>query len=468
MSGGEFIIYMHTRIDYSRKDNIIPQTVIFFLICISSFLICADSAVSGPYLNSAHGSMSYGVNRSATATIGYTKGNCAHCHEQHASIGGAEPDPTGGPNKYALFYTNHVSQTDNFCFKCHVDISSYQSGGSLINRSYSYRAGGYADSLNDIKEAFSFVSPATSHNLGNIQTFINGRWGFTNDSNPCAACHNPHAAKGDPANSPNSSKSSGKRAYSPVSLPSLHSKDNNVWGLWGDASTERMSNYTPNYQAPYRYNTTAFLEPQGDSSLDPTVAAANTTDYVTFCTDCHNTTNIISSTTLGRNLKSIDWNNEKHGKGDADGSLCGDAPYPSGTSGLGKVLSCLDCHEPHGSPNAFLIRTEVNGNVLGGSIGSFSDTNWHYLCDRCHKDDKEIDSNCQEDHYKIIHHHTSGCNTEPPYSLTQCAFCHTNVGGPPPTDSCLRKEDKIICTNCHYHGSIRTDADYAPASRKTF
>lgn len=264
-----------------------------FILCAGIFLwwmLYPDRVSSGPYLDSAHGSSSYGVNRTSLSTFGYSKGNCAQCHEQHASIGGGEPNPTGGPDKYELFYNNYVGQTDGFCYKCHTDLNSFQSSG-LVNRSYSYRAGGWtADTLNDILEAFSFypgsAKPGSSHQLGNIRSFITARsWGYTNNSNPCAACHNPHRAQGDPANSPNSTKSSGTRGW-PVSHPSQHSKDNNAWGLWGDSSGEKMSDYSVGYtyQAPYYFNSTITYEPDGSATAN----GSNLTDYVTFCTDCHN------------------------------------------------------------------------------------------------------------------------------------------------------------------------------------
>ncbi|MBI5407789.1 MAG: hypothetical protein HZA14_00320 [Nitrospirae bacterium] len=430
------------------------KAVIILFAWIAGLILYPSSAKSGPYLNSAHGSASYGVNRTSLSSIGYSKGHCAHCHEQHASIEGSEPEPMGGiPDNYSLFYTNYTNQTDSFCITCHTDVSSYQTGG-LTNRSYSYRAGGWtSDTLNDTKEAFSFTSPGTSHNLYDIKTFITGRWGYTADSNPCAACHNPHSAQRDP-------HTSGSRGW-PVSRPGQHSKDNNAWGLWGDAASEKMNNYTLSYQAPYIYNSTTTYEPDGSSTTD----GSNLADYVTFCTDCHNNTNIISSTLLGRNLKTIDWNNEKHGKGNADESLCGDNPYPSGTSGLGKVLACTDCHEPHGSQNAFLARQEVNGGILGGNIGSFSTTDWHYICDRCHKDDNEINGSCQTDHYYITHHSNEGCNTDRPYNPNMCNTCHSGGGG---MANCTNTNNKLICTNCHYHGSSVTNADYSPTTRRTF
>jgi hypothetical protein len=306
--------------------------------------------------------------------------------------------------------------------KCHTDLSSLQDGGSLVNRSYSYRAGNwFNDTLNDILEAFSFTPPppgGTSHNLSDIRSFISTRWNYTSDSNPCSACHNPHAAQGDPANSGSSPKSAATRGL-PVSRPSLHSFDNNAWGLWGDTG-EKMSDYAGvNYQAPYRYNTSTFYEPDGSVTTN----GSNLTDFVTFCTDCHDDTNIITSSTMGT-LKTIDWNvstGEKHGKVDIDGTKSMDAPYDTG----GTVLACTDCHEPHGSPNEALIRPEVNGAVLGATVdsisssdicspptGPYNDTNKTVagLCNRCHQDDNESNASCGTNKYYIIHHDAASCN----------------------------------------------------------
>ncbi len=415
-------------------------------------------ASCGAYLDSAHGSSSFGVDRSSTDALGYAQGNCAHCHEQHASIAGSEPAPAGGAKPFLLFCPNMQHQTEGACFKCHVDTGSFQEGVGLNNYSYSYRAGGWtSDPVDDVLEAFSFTAPSSSHNLSDIVTFIDGKWGYTAASNPCVACHDPHAAQGDPANS-SAVKSSGARGW-PVSRPSEHSVS--PWNLWGDDYTapgsgngERMNNYTSNYQAPYRFEGSPdAYEPDGTTTTD----GSNLTDFNSLCTDCHNATNVIESTNLGRPLRTIDWDNEKHGKGDADSSLCGDNPYPAGATGLGKVLSCLDCHEPHGSANAFLIRKEVNGGVLGGSIDSFATTDWHYLCDRCHQDDKEINGGCQEDHYYQIHHVSTGCNDERPYSPTSCAACHSASPG----SGCGSGKNKKVCTECHFHGS-------SAASRVTF
>jgi hypothetical protein len=341
------------------------------------------------YLDSAHGNSTHGVKRSAAGfPTDYTRGLCAHCHEQHASIDGDEPAPTGGPSDYTLFDDNYLNQTDGICFECHTDVSSYQTGGSLINRSYSYRAGGWtSDTVNDILEAFSFSSPGTSHKLDDIKTFITSKWGYTDDSNPCSACHNPHAAQGDPLGAANSAKSPGTRGY-PVSLPSDHSKDNNSWGLWGDEATEKMNFYTSSYQAPYRYNSSTNYEPDGSTV---TQDGSNLTDFVSFCTDCHNATNTIYSSTLGRDLIKIDWssNGDKHGgrnrgeNGDVYDKGTLKAPYNDASD---YVLSCLDCHEPHGSKNAYLLRSEVNGVVISSSISASDNSNgaWNEFCTACH------------------------------------------------------------------------------------
>jgi predicted CXXCH cytochrome family protein len=298
-----------------------------------------------------------------------------------------------------------------FCYQCHTDTTPQQ---QTLDPQYNYSriAGGDTNTCpNDIKEAFQFVnttgasqlncgsSYGSSHFLANIQTFLTNKWNFgstTADINPCSGCHNPHRAQRDPHITTTT------RGW-PVSRPIQHSKDNNVWELWGDVSTERMSNYTASYQAPYRVGLTTY-EPDGSTTQD----GSNLTDYATFCTDCHNTTyTTISSTPLGGNLKTIGWNNEKHGKGLADGGIDIKAPY---SSTLGKVTACTDCHEPHGAPNKVLVRQEVNGAALAGTIttiamstssapgGSSDNTGLGYLCHRCHYGDNTKADNC------YIHH----------------------------------------------------------------
>ena len=114
---------------------------------VIGLVLYPDKADSGPYLDSAHGNTTYGVLRTSLSSPpnNYGRGNCAHCHEQHASIGGTEPDPNSpaGPDFYLLFQDLWTSpiQSNVFCYGCHTGVGSYQSG-LLQNYSYSYRSGG--------------------------------------------------------------------------------------------------------------------------------------------------------------------------------------------------------------------------------------------------------------------------------------------------------------------------------------
>jgi predicted CXXCH cytochrome family protein len=356
---------------------------------------------------------------------------------------------------------------NDFCLKCHENTTNYATT-AVVNRSYSYRAGGYTtDLVNDIREVFSLTS---THNLDDIKTFIAGKWGYAADSNACTACHNQHLAQGDPENAPNAAKSDSTRGW-PLSRPSEHGSG--VWPLWGDDSAERMNVYSAAYQAPYRYGSSSAYEPDGSATTN----GSNLTDFNTFCTDCHNTTHTIYSTSLGRNLRQIGWNVEKHGEGTADGAL--DEMRDPYDAVMGKVLSCTDCHEAHGSPNVYLLRNEVNGELLDYAITSFipfctmPDTEGNKglgrLCRRCHKDDSNY-SGGGVNEWKFVHHYTN-YTSDAPYVRTRCYRCHYSASGEP-----------ISCHCCHYHGSQTIDhgedypcyvdpyvcAEREPYDRRTF
>ncbi len=400
--------------------HVIQQKIkkIIFFICL--ILTVCSYLYSGAYKNSAHGNTIYGVNRSSVSGYGYSRGNCAHCHEQHTSISGSEPAPSSGtPSKFCLFADNFNSnkqtgpytQSDNFCFYCHVSSGSQQSEGGITNYQYSNTFGGYTTNfVSDILGAFNLDSnsstyPGSYHNLYDIQRFAKDKFNFFKaDSNPCTACHNPHLAKRNKANPKDAS-------YTAISRPTDH--DN----LWGDDATERMSKYS-NYRAPYYYGSTTLYEPGGVTSND----GSEMPDYNTFCLDCHQyqvpTTQSASMNpnTPSGYLTAINWGptGDMHGAAPRLFDIGGGpqrcsgtiiAPYSNSPVNSNYLLSCLDCHEPHGSklystrPSSYLLRKEINNNVVGGCGPAQENFCESYFCYSCHTNNHAGPGNCFVCHY---------------------------------------------------------------------
>jgi hypothetical protein len=203
------------------------------------------------HIDSAHGSNSYGVNRPGTECPTGTPcptGDCTHCHDTFQKT-------ICGVNPLMLFVPDYsTSQTENFCFECHRGVGTFQDP-AFNNYNYTQRANGYTYTYfpTNILDAFSYIdetgnsvynlgySTGTSHKLTDIKNFLKEKeWGYTPDSNPCTACHNPHMAQRDP-------HTDGSRGW-PVSRPSGHAQPS-TWKLWGDDPDERMNQYTT-YQAP--------------------------------------------------------------------------------------------------------------------------------------------------------------------------------------------------------------------------
>ncbi len=437
----------------NNKGRIIPNfklIVLFFMLCTGILLLWVlypENASSGPYLNSAHGNSQgndtgYGVKRSAAGfPADYTRGLCAHCHEQHAKIGGSEPAPDGGPDIYLLLERNFntyrtekpYSRHDNVCFYCHIGTDTYQTP-AFSNYSYSYTFGGCSAIDCPAANIFDTFNILSYHNLYDVWSFITGKSGsktfatnFPAANNPCSGCHNVHIAQ----------KSCGKPSGSFDTTKSAISKPSDHGNLWGNSAGEKMSNYTTGYQSPY-YNSATTYEPDGSNTSDP----SKLPDYVSFCTDCHNATNIINSTLLVRPLYKIDWANEMHGGYAANYCSTGGtsllAPPYDGLNKCGQyVLACTDCHEPHGSPNNFLVRKWVNNGlvtVTQNGAGKGPDDRffkeWVNLCGKCH-----IGLNFGD---KLAPHHTADIESK----LT-CTVCHGDPTG----------EAYKACSVCHFHGN---------------
>jgi hypothetical protein len=327
------------------------------------------------WADSAHSNASYGVDRSGAT---YSIGDCAHCHETF-------DDATCGVNNLMLFYDDWVGICDLFCFECHSDSVEVQ---QVDNNPYCVNFGGLSPAYNT-NIAMQFCDPSASywypdgsrHDLSYIRDFIDNNaqgWGFGSDPNPCVACHNPHY---DQRNHPVVVTGTLNTA---IRRPSHYKSSDSSDFLWGDDEDERMDAYAATftdgvYQPPYFGDTTSGkFEPTGTTT---NYAGDRTPDYVTFCLDCHQ----YSVDSKYGPLQAIDWGetcNHSGGSplspysahGGYDGTLSDvnniDEPYKQVNS-VNYVLSCLDCHEPHGDGKNFvsnvLVRRMINGVEWSGS-----------------------------------------------------------------------------------------------------
>lgn len=362
-------------------------------VSVPCWILYPDIASSGPYLNSAHGNISYGVNRPRTAGFGYSVGNCAHCHEQHASIGGQTITPQG----YELFYDYWIANCNLFCYRCHSDIAEVEQ--QVTNYLYSCNYGGeICSSYDTVRVHFcnnnsDYVNFGSKHDLAQIRTIIKNSgygWGFIADPDPCSACHNPHLSQRKGNNRYHPPYDSSKSA---IVRPSEHKT--NPLNLWGDETTERMLYYAQThggiYQSPYyASNPSSVFEPAGDFNSD----GSNLPDYVSFCMDCHQYQQFDPERSAI--VKAIDWGaaGDRHGGypsndcsafglGIEQGSV--KAPY-SDYSNSNYILSCTDCHEPHaGRKRIHLIRRFINGETVAAGTSSYDNVQDDIaICTRCH------------------------------------------------------------------------------------
>jgi len=435
------------------KIQYLPATILIVVGVLVLVFMASDAIAWYPatYADSAHGNTDpgYGVNRSGTD---YSTGDCANCHDTF-------DDSICGVNELMLFAPmNPVSQTDNFCFECHCDSGNSEQVATIQNYDYGYTFGmgsGTGYQFDNIKEAFSNGLPlspvdnGSSHNLQKLRNWVGtktgGNW-MTLDTNACLACHEPHYAQ---KNQPVQSHVAGgvqTAIIRPDARSSGVKQPNNIYG--DEAGNDELMSESGGivYQAPYYGDTSnpgweVSYEPAGDATSD----GSNLPNFARFCLACHEAGIPVDKTdaypgTRIVGLKAIAWTYgaiDRHGARpgspapivDCMGAPCGYAgslkePYNDPNENY--ILSCTDCHEPHGSKNAWLLRTIVNG-VEVGEFGPLDDRGWYDFCTACHNITPGGSTGC-----KCGPHHWDA-GSPPSGTSGWCYDCHrhTEFGGVP-------------------------------------
>ncbi|MBW1896349.1 MAG: hypothetical protein JRI47_04765 [Deltaproteobacteria bacterium] len=394
------------------KIQYLPMTILIVVGVLVWVFMASDAIAWYPatYAESAHGDPTSGVNRSGTEC---PTGDCAHCHDTF-------DESICGVKELMLFAPMYpIGQTYNFCFQCHASNGAAQ---QVTNYDYGATFGGGEAMSDNIKDAFNFGPPnqaadgttGSSHNLMKVRNWwkaVGGSGWMTDDTNACLACHDPHIAQKNWEVTLNPQLGGILTAIRHPSAIDAGKRGN----LWGDESGTgdhevQSELFYGVYQAPLHH--ASGYEPDGSASQPAGGWGANMPNYNLFCWGCHSyeipavATDAEPSWINPSNPKglwAIDWSPSGNDHGahaaspNTDTYNCACDEFPNGEYGSLKppydnpdanyVLACTDCHEPHGSESAFLLRTVVNGQPVTPIkqwLGTMeSEGKWEF-CTACH------------------------------------------------------------------------------------
>ncbi len=165
------------------------KVIVLAILVIVYVVMHVENVRSGTYTSTKHGTS---ADRSAISGVGppysdeYFAGHCAHCHDQHASVGGDEPVPPAaeGATPFCLFKDNYGANKNELCYACH---DTFALGGMPLGTGrYGIYQGStrYTNSVHNNDPDVIF--PTTAGTPGGPAY---------DDYGNCHNCHNPHGQK---------------------------------------------------------------------------------------------------------------------------------------------------------------------------------------------------------------------------------------------------------------------------------
>nr|MBF0223194.1 hypothetical protein [Desulfobulbaceae bacterium] len=427
----------------------IPKS--FYLTTLSLVLLLTSYSYAGTYADSAHGDTTNGV---TGRTTGFVVGNCAHCHDQHASRVNVPSTPNNS--------LRGLSE-ENLCEDCHGVGGPAKNIQSVIDKTYGHT---YLDDV-------GYSGRHTTSKLELETASTGSTFPGTNRHVECSDCHEPHTAQ------------TGNHTV----FTDGNAVSNALSGVWGvepitDVAWVPATTYTETDPATKEYQICfkchsyyAFQDADGITALTGPSGVTITDQSMEFSKgnkSAHPVRVGLSSQTGSYAPKNL-----------ATSRMV--APWnTSGGSGVGnQTMYCSDCHGndaatpvgPHGSANPNMIKGTTNYewpyNVTRGRLWTLADVYYNLhnvgtelLCKKCHSmevvwdagESKNIFRNyAHEKHYRRDFKANPWASAYPKYG-TGGGESQTDAGYP--------------CITCHIivpHGSKRSrligyESDAAPYS----
>ena len=401
--------------------TLIPKNLIALTLTVVLGLV--PPALAGTYLSSAHGNGTSGVQRSTMTS--FAVGNCAHCHEEHASVGGSEPEPANGPAAYAGF-----ASEETLCLGCHGGTTNYNSNGNPDNvNTDTTKARGHGTGT-----TLAVMATAGRHRAN--ETSVTGV--STSAHVECTDCHSPHAArKGNHTASATYKTATGNLIDTTTGSP--------LEGVSGVSFAT--------YPSTWGVNAVSWGAAAGANSY-----ATATMEYQ-ICFKCHSSAN--------GNVD--DWDGNPGGAGEftdtalefnpANASyhpITQASPHPLASAQLaagwapGDTMYCSDCHTsdsaiagPHGSATKWLLTgTYTNWPfVSAGDNGSSSAVTFAYnngpdtsttFCHNCHPIGNTNDVHDRVEHKGSPVGRCTNCHIRVPHGGKGQRLINANFGGTMP------------------------------------
>lgn len=341
------------------------QTLCLILLMLMGVLVwllsSGDMATAGTYTDSAHGT---GVNRSSIDSqySGFAAGNCAHCHEAHASLGGSEPLPNtdtaeyghAGPDPAALF-----SYEEGVCETCHDGTPATDNIKAQIDKAYAHPTDDYSG-RHSVSESTATDMDPTDYADG------------TSRHAECVDCHNPHAANSTVHTTGTNAVSSTSPLYK---VSGIGVTNTGAWTAPSYTEILPSTGISYEYQLCFKCHSTWTTQPTEQTNI---ALQFNTLNESTHPVEAGLTAS--SSSALTAAQMSSPWN-------------------VAANMGV-QTMYCSDCHGddaagsppagPHGSGSPTILKgrwpTNSSGYLwdLGDPEGNTNNFNTECLCKKCH------------------------------------------------------------------------------------